>query len=142
MPRYKPCAKAASARHRHFHSKTSATSIESAKAEQLQRGQDHELRSVNEIPLPETPRFLQQAKKPFQAVFLHPCRRLLLAFCKEVERSANSNHYRNAQTVAMLAHPAILFRSAKANPQDIRSRAVDHVYRCSVFFRRQRTERR
>src|SRR5258708_30236202 len=69
--------------------------------QQLQSDQDHELGPINEVGLPQSPRFHGQSEEPFEAVVAHPHRGSWDASSMKIKRGTNADEHRNACGIAV-----------------------------------------
>src|SRR6266568_1015036 len=121
----KPPAPATSTRSRCICSLRLAGVGELLEPRELQQGEQEKHRIVVDVAPPQAPGLLPQAKSPLQPSGLQEQRCPLDATSMKIERGAYSDDHLGCQSGTHLGGPALLFRRAQPNPDDVRPGAVD-----------------
>ena len=70
--------------------------------------------------MPQAARFLREAKEPFETVVAHPRGGAAHSAGVKIKGGAHTDKNRRGEQMLVGVHPALLLRSAKTDPDDIR----------------------
>src|SRR5690606_4319564 len=96
---------------------------------------------IDQVSLPQPPRFLAQAEEPFEPAFLHPGGRLLLGAGMEVKRRTDTQLYA-ADRVAVLVGEFFLPWAPGAQEDQPGAAFVNLAGELLILLGRDRAERR
>ena len=88
----------------------------------LQNGTDDEERNIDRVTASEAAWLGAEAEEPFEAVSLHPERRLFDLAAVKIEGRTDPQHNLRVQLGAELGHETLLLRRAYTDPEKIRAR--------------------
>src|ERR1700731_3998138 len=97
---------------------------------------------VSQVAPPESLRVLQEPVKPLQPRELDPLRTVANAPCMEIKCGPHAEHERGSEYRQTASHEYLLFRTAEANPDDLRFEIADRSHEFLLFYGRKLMKRR